>query len=221
MQFQPNFTGIISTRSSCAYCQYFLFIDFWQLLPLNDFFISKFCPDYSYYNLQLQSRLIHSSSPCTYLTWFSIDWFLAELQPLIKNWEFGGILKVHHSHLVWFQSNFTGIISTKSNCAIFSIFQFIDFWQSYGPLMIFLKFVWTTPFTLLLQLEYNFTVLISSASPCSYVTGFLIEWILAELLLLIKVVVFCGILEKISRKSCPDYSSETSGVISSNLYRNN
>jgi hypothetical protein len=49
VQFHPNFTGMISTKSNCAYCQHFPFNDFCQSYGPLIIFNFKVCPDYSSY----------------------------------------------------------------------------------------------------------------------------------------------------------------------------
>ena len=74
---------------------------------------------------------ISSWSPCAYITGLLIEWFLAELWPLKKNFFFFcGILENYINHkscpklLVRFHPNFTGVISTKSSCAYYHQFYF-------------------------------------------------------------------------------------------------
>ena len=57
-----------------------------------------------------------------------------------------------------------------------SIFKFSDFCQSYGPLIIFIfKDCPDYPSKILVQFQWKFTGLISSSSPCAFLTVFLIE----------------------------------------------
>jgi hypothetical protein len=69
--------------------------------------------------------LICSSSSFAYCTGFPVEWFLAELWPFDKRCFFSVLPDTQklvrttpHKLLVQFYPNFTGIISTKSSCAL-------------------------------------------------------------------------------------------------------
>jgi hypothetical protein len=67
--------------------------------------------------------LICSSSPCAYCTGFPVEWFWPSYGPLIKRCFFLRVTQklvrtTPHKLLVQFYPNFTGMISTKSSCAL-------------------------------------------------------------------------------------------------------
>ena len=107
-------------------------------------------------------------------------------------------LQSSRRQLLW---KITGGISSKlyrndqSSCAVVSIFQFNDFLHSNCPLKI-LKFIRTNSPKVLMQFEWNFTGLITGSSPCTYVTGFLIVWFLAEFWPFEKKSFSCSFLQK-------------------------
>ena len=113
------------------------------------------------------------SSHCAYLMGVLIEWILARLWPLILS--SGGnkgkkiIEKAHKPNivritpqklLVWFHPNFTGMTSTEFNCAFLRYVTVHWFFTLLWSL--FLKFVRTISFILLMEFEWNVTGMIDS-----------------------------------------------------------
>jgi hypothetical protein len=102
--------------------------------------------------------LICSSSPCAHCTGFPVEWFLAELWTFDKKVFFlcfadtQKLVRTTHKLLVQFYPNVTGMISTKSSCAL-SICPSVT------------KVVPTTPHKLLGQFHSNFTGIYVATTP--------------------------------------------------------
>ena len=146
------------------------------------------------------------------LGWFW-DYGLNESQKLVRT--------ILRKLLLGFYLNFTEMISTKSCCVYYQHFPVQWFCQSYGPLMIFIfKVCMDYSANAIWMKFYRIDNWLKSFC-ISY--GFFIEWILDELWPLEKNVfffVFVFYRSKWITKTCPDNSSETTGGISSKLYRN-
>ena len=110
MWFHPNFTGMIVTKSSCAYHLHFTVHWFLsELWPFNVFFfIFKVCLDYFSYRPillieMLQDWLASTSSSCAYLRGYIFELCLTELWPLglksvfvvLQKYNFSTIINSH------------------------------------------------------------------------------------------------------------------------------